>query len=233
MRAFTDEEVEAFLRERGLGQPSAGAATAAAPGYRAVDPDDETSTSEKPATTMSTCAPTSGRPGRPSRVPPPGRAQRASHRAARAAHAARLQDPFGLFRAGDDDHRGRFRSCRPACPITRRAGQGRFVFSPCRWLASHHRPADEPARRTAPTWSAPDRPRRPSRLHGDGAEQDRSRVRSVGSVNDERPPDRRQPKCGSTARAKGRRSRPASCTCVAGTRPRVQRSRAGRRLRRS
>ena len=83
-----------------------------------------------------------------------------------------------------------------------RAGAG-SCCTPPPLARSRHRPADEPARRTAPTSSAPDRPRRPgwpSRLHGDGAEQDPSRVRSVGSVDDERPPDRRQPECGSTHR---------------------------------
>jgi hypothetical protein len=84
-----------------------------------------------------------------------------------------------------------------------RAGAG-SCCTPPPLARSRHRPAAEPARRTAPTSSAPDRPRRPewpSRLHGDGAEQDRSRARSVGSVDDERPPDRWQPECGSTTAA--------------------------------
>jgi len=58
--------------------------------------------------------------------------------AARAVHVARLQDPFGPFRARHHDHRGRLRSRRPACPITPLAGQGQVgVAGPgCRVAAA-------------------------------------------------------------------------------------------------
>ena len=97
--------------------------------------------------------------------------------AAWATHVARLQDPFGPFRARHHDHRGRLRSCRPACPITPLAGQGQVgVAGPgCRVAAVTVVPTNPPA---APSRrrGALDRPRWwawPGRLRGDGAEEER------------------------------------------------------------